>query len=283
MLSLFTSLPLPALGHFLLPCRSLGSRFWTVFLALLIPLASAQADAVKSATPQSVVELSSAAIERPLKVSLSVFPPYTYTDAQGEIKGQVVTVFRALFDKLQWQYSMSFKPMARIHHKLKLGEIDIWAGPLGVPALDGHVYEAALPDSFGLHLYLWHRHDSAPVTDVLQLQGKTLAVVNGLTYRGLIDRITNPAYGINVFRASSHDSAFKMLIGKRTDYLLGYEQPMRESMNQHPEIKLLRHSLQTRRVGFIISRKAPQSRLIHSALLDAIAEHFDDGKRDNGG
>lgn len=258
--------------------RSLRSyikaQFWLALLIVSIPTTYAQADTATTGMDTQEVEALSPALlrptlDRPLKVALSEFPPYAYLDDNGEIQGKVVAVFRRVFDELEWPYRMSFTPMARIHHQLRLGAIDIWAGPLGVPVLEEHVFEVALPDTYGMHLYLWRRPGTPAVNDVLKLRGKTLAVVNGLTYRGLIERITDPANGINVFRASSHDSAFKMLIGNRTEYLLGYEQPMRQSMNQLPDIKLLRHSLQTRQVGFIVSRKAPQSDEIYNALKQA--------------
>ncbi|WP_423894087.1 substrate-binding periplasmic protein [Candidatus Pelagadaptatus aseana] len=214
------------------------------------------------------------AISQPLKVSFTEFRPYGYTDIDGVPKGTIVEIARELLDTRQFSYTLGSKPTARIYHQLKVGELDLYLGPQGVPTLQGHVWEVQLPEQYSVTLYLWRKAGTPETVELEDLRGQSLAVINGFTYRGLINKIEAPEFQVNIHKTSSHENAFKMLVSGRVDYLLDYGIPIEALLPMHPEITLHRHLIQERRVALIISRKSPQGEALFSAINQAVIERF---------
>lgn len=210
-------------------------------------------------------------LERPLDISFTEFRPYGYTDVDGSTKGSIVGLVKGLLDHMQLPYTMRSRPTARIYHQLKVGELDVFLGPMGVPSLQGHVWEVPLPEHLSVSLYLWRKLGTPEAIEVPDLQDQSLAIINGFTYRGLLEQLEDPEYAITLTRTSSHENALKMLVSGRTDYLLDYGAPIEALLPQYPNVKLLRHLVQSRRVGLIVSRKAQNSRKLYQTLGLAVS------------
>lgn len=212
-------------------------------------------------------------LDRPLQVAYTEFPPFSYTDTDGITRGYAVGIFKLLMDDLQLPYELKSRPTARIYHQLKIGELDIWLGPRGVPTLAPHVWEVPIPDAYSVNLYLWRKVGTPEAVDVSDLQHQNLVVINGFTYSGLIDQLSAPENNIQLFRTSSHSNALKMLVSGRSDYLLDYGRPIEILLDEHPEVTLLKTLMQQRKLAFVVSQKAQHAREVYERLL-ASGEHI---------
>jgi len=211
--------------------------------------------------------------DQPLQVAYTEFPPFSYTDPDGSVQGYAVGIFKLLMDDLRLPYELKSRPTARIYHQLKIGELDIWLGPRGVPTLAPHVWEVPIPDAYSVNLYLWRKVGTPEAIDVSDLQHQNLVVINGFTYSGLINQLSAPENHIQLFRTSSHSNALKMLVSGRSDYLLDYGRPIEILLNEHPEVTLLKTLMQQRKLAFVVSQKAQHARELYEQLL-ASGEHI---------
>ncbi len=213
-------------------------------------------------------------LERPINISYTEFPPYTYTDSQGVAHGYFVDLIKQMLDQLQVNYRFAANPTPRIHYQLKSGELDVYLGPRGVPNLAKHTRMIPLPESFSIKLSLWRRPGTRNIPEVMALQGQNLAIINGFGYGGLITQLNNNDHGIHIIRASGHDTALKMLISRRVDYLLDYQRPVSIELKKHLNAELLHQPIQNIHVAFIVSRYVPHSKALYEALLRLVESHF---------
>jgi polar amino acid transport system substrate-binding protein len=212
----------------------------------------------------------SLALTRSLTVSIAEFWPYTYSDEDGKVEGDAVALLRATLGRLNMPYQIDFRPPARIYHQLKVGEVDVWIGVLDIPSLKQHVWAVALPEEFNIELFLWHRPETVEARDLSGLKGQSLAVINGYTYKGFIDELAAPHNRIRLYSSSGHESALRMLISGRADYLLDYRRPIEVLLQDYPEVTLMKYHIRSRQLGFLVSRKASQSLSLFDALKQAV-------------
>ncbi len=222
-----------------------------------------------SETPPARLEL-----ERPINISYTEFPPYTYTDKQGVSRGYFVDLIKEMLDQLGVHYRFVANPTPRIHYQLKSGELDVYLGPRGVPNLAEHTRMIALPESFSIQLSLWRRPGTRNIPNVMALQGQNLAIINGFGYGGLITQLNKDDHKIHIVRSNGHDTALKMLISGRVNYLLDYQRPVSIELKKHPDVELLNQPIQNIHVAFIVSRHVPHSKILYETLRGSVENHF---------
>jgi polar amino acid transport system substrate-binding protein len=211
---------------------------------------------------------------QPLKVSYTEFPPYTYTDEYGVARGHFIEVIKEVLDGLTLPYQLISRPTAKTYHQLKVGEIDIWLGPRGVPTVAGHVWEVHLPDEYSINLCLWRMPETPEIQDLANLQDQSLAVITGFTYAGLIEKIAGQEGKVKLFQTSTHAAGFKMLISGRAQYLLDYERPVRSMMAEFTAVSLFCHSVQKTPVGFMVSRYISNNVALYETLNSAVQKRY---------
>ncbi len=191
----------------------------------------------------------------PLRVAYVEFPPFEYTNAQGQPAGSFLDITRKVLAEAGYAPEFIALPISRIYLYLQEGQVDLWPGVTGVPALEGYVLESrARP--VRIHLKIWHLDSTPPVENLNDLKGKRLILITGFTYGGLAYKLT-PENGYNVTTTTSHASALKMLKIGRGDYLLDYSDPVYEVMKQEPVDNLRSVPVRERTAAFLISRKNP--------------------------
>jgi len=210
----------------------------------------------------------------PISISYTEFPPYTYTDNQGVAHGYFVDLIKEMLDQLKISYRFVANPTPRIHYQLKSGELDVYLGPRGVPNLAEHTRMIPLPESFSIKLSLWRRPGTLNIPEVMALQGQNLAIINGFGYGGLITQLNKNDHKIHIVRSSGHETALKMLISGRVNYLLDYQRPVSIELKKHPTVELLNQPIQKIHVAFIISRHVPHSKALYEALRESVENHF---------
>ena len=164
-------------------------------------------------------------------------PPMAFTNDKGVAKGALVRIARPLFAAAGLTWSIGTYPAPRLIKGLRDGSFN-FSMLVRMPELAECCLYSAAPVIIQ-EPRVYFLDGKPPVTNKDELAGRSLIIINGYTYAGLIRHITDPANGINPEVAESLDAAFRMLEAGRADYLLSYEANARPVLAKRP-IKGLR-------------------------------------------
>ncbi len=200
------------------PGQSLSLRRYVRLLALLLcwPLfASAQA-------------------EKPTDIEFGYveMPPRTFTNAQGKPDGQLLKLMTAVMNKAGLSWRATSYPANRLISNLKDGSTPM-SIVVRVPALE----ECCLfsKEAVGVaELRIYRIGEKPAIKRREDLSGKTLIVLRGYSYSGLINFINDPKNKISSEVAPTHEAAFDMLAAGRADYLINYSEPSEIALAANP-------------------------------------------------
>ena len=119
--------------------------------------------------------------ERPLTVGYVDFPPYQFRNAAGEPDGRFVELTRKVAQEAGYDLNFLYLPTARVYYYLERGDIDLWQGLAGNPALGGQVLESdtnPLRVAYGV----WYLSDTPEPGHFNDLYGQTLITITGYNY-----------------------------------------------------------------------------------------------------
>lgn len=194
------------------------------------------------------------------------FPPYSYTDAQGQPSGSGLELTARLLEEAGYQAEFRSYPGARLYSGLQDGSVQIWPGAPGKQELADHTIEGRhLLGEITLNLYF--RPDTPPPRLPDDLQGRGVILITGYSYWQEVNQwLEDPARRITRHRTSNHTSALEMLQRRRGDYLLDYQAPVdqaRRILNQEalPFVEVQRLPLR-----LIFSRHAPDAERLRDDL-----------------
>jgi polar amino acid transport system substrate-binding protein len=206
------------------------------------------------------------------------FPPYSYTDAQGQPSGSGLELTARLLDEAGYQADFRSYPGARLYSGLLDGSIQLWAGASGKPELAGHTLEGKhLLGEITLNLYF--RHDTPAPRIPQDLQDRGVILITGYSYWQDVNQwLEDPARNITRHRTSNHASALEMLQRRRGDYLLDYQAPVEQAkrtlgMGELPFVEVQRLPLR-----LIYSRHVPGAEYLREELDRAYQRLEDAGK-----
>ena len=182
------------------------------------------------------------------------FPPLTYADRDGQPAGITIDYINALAEQAGFIIHWQELPVARVHHFLRSGEVDLWPGLSNLAILQDHKVEAdlALPP---ITLRAYHLPHMPSVENASQLQGQRLILLQNYTYHGVLDpALANP----NTIRlvAPNHLSALRMLQKGRGHYLIDYDAPLEVVLTMVGMRDIHSSMLAEHQVALIVSRRA---------------------------
>ena len=206
------------------------------------------------------------------------FPPYSYTDAQGQPSGSGLGLTARLLDEAGYQADFRAYPGARLYSGLLDGSIQIWAGASGKPELAEHTLEGThLLGEITLNLYFRLDTPAPIIPDDLHDRGVIL--ITGYSYWQDVNQwLEDPARNIIHHRTRSHTSALEMLQRRRADYLLDYRAPVEQAkrtlgMGELPFVEVQRLPLR-----LIYSRRAPNAERLRDDLDRVYQQLLDAGE-----
>ncbi|MBD9482641.1 bifunctional lytic transglycosylase/amino acid ABC transporter substrate-binding protein [Pseudomonas sp. PDM14] len=209
---------------------------------------------------------------QPVNVGYYEFPPYSWTDIDGQPRGSVLVLTERLLRHAGYRGKYRSLPGARLYAGLQDGSVQLWPGAGGKAELRGHTLESR--NSFGeFNLALYYRSDTPPPDIPDGLAGRGIILINGYSYwKPINDMLENKALGLKLHRTGSHAAALEMLLRKRGDFLLDYQTPT-EATRKRLGISPLPHTvLQRLQSRFIVSRHAEGS----AALLEALDRAYEE-------
>lgn len=207
------------------------------------------------------------------------FPPYSYTDAQGQPSGSGLELTARLLEQAGYQAEFRSYPGARLYSGLQDGSVQIWPGAPGKTELAEHTLEGRhLLGEITLNLYF--RPDTPPPRLPDDLHGRGVILITGYSYWQDVNQwLEDPARQITRHRTSSHTSALEMLERRRGDYLLDYQTPVEQAkralaMSDLPFVEVQRLPLR-----LIFSRHAPDAERLRDDL-DRVYQQLKDAGED---
>jgi len=207
------------------------------------------------------------------------FPPYSYTDAQGQPSGSGLELTARLLEQAGYQVEFRSYPGARLYSGLQDGSVQIWPGAPGKTELAEHTLEGRhLLGEITLNLYF--RPDTPPPRLPDDLHGRGVILITGYSYWQDVNQwLEDPARQITRHRTSSHTSALEMLERRRGDYLLDYQAPVEQAkralaMGDLPFVEVQRLPLR-----LIFSRHAPNAERLRDDL-DRVYQQLKDAGED---
>lgn len=207
------------------------------------------------------------------------FPPYSYTDAQGQPSGSGLELTARLLEQAGYQAEFRSYPGARLYSGLQDGSVQIWPGAPGKTELAKHTLEGRhLLGEITLNLYF--RPDTPPPRLPDDLHGRGVILITGYSYWQDVNQwLEDPARQITRHRTSSHTSALEMLERRRGDYLLDYQTPVEQAkralaMGDLPFVEVQRLPLR-----LIFSRHAPNAERLRDDL-DRVYQQLKDAGED---
>lgn len=206
-----------------------------------------------------------------LRAAYSEFPPYTYTNQQGQPAGRIMQLTEKVAQRAGYKLEMRALPTARIYLYLKEGRTDLWLGVSQVPALKGYVVESRV-HPVTIKLCAWHLPGTPPLKSLQGLRGHSVILINGYTYGGLAGRLMASGSGVSAFATTTHLSALQMLVRRRADYLLDYREPVEAALREHSLPPVQSTILKRRPAAYVFSRKLPHAKAVARAFDKAYAE-----------
>jgi len=197
------------------------------------------------------------------------FPPYTYTDKQGEAAGIELDRAGKLISSAGYQYQTTSLPIRRLIQYLKSGYVDIMIGLKSHPKLnDVALVGNKVLNKIKLNVYFIGK--KKPITTPQDIANKKIIIIRGYNYGGLIDFILEKENNVTYQMTKSHSSGFDMLRAKRADYFLAYQQPSQEFLAKHLIKDLNSMNLSQFPIYLIVSKKTPNAQAVFDRLEQAI-------------
>ena len=212
-----------------------------------------------------------------LKVAFVEFPPIEYMDSSNKPAGIFIDITKAVLDNAGINFEFIHLPISRAYLYIKEGNVDLWPGLSGIPALQGHVIEARSTPTT-ITLSAWHLKSNPKIESISDLSAKKVILVNGYTYGGLLYKITKPEFGMTAFYTPEHLSGLKMLQLGRGQYFLDYNEPIFNELETYSVDGLDHSMLNTRDGAFIISKKTPKAQLLRKTLDESYKQLVSEGK-----
>ena len=205
--------------------------------------------------------------DRLLRIAYVEFPPITYRAENGEAEGTFIEITRKVALEAGYEVDFLYLPVTRAYLYLTNGKIDAWPGVTSIPALDGEVLESwASP--LPVQLSAWYLETTPPVDHFDTLLGKTVIVIGGYTYGGLLSWLESEG-SIRVTEAPNHRSALDMLKRGRGDYLLDYRQPVMDTLEMPADSMIRESEVRSRNLAWLFSLANPRAALLREAFDDA--------------
>lgn len=162
--------------------------------------------------------------QEPIEFGFIEFPPFGYTNSEGEANGYLVKLSKRVFREMDLPVHFQQHPAKRLYRQLKTGRTAMTLASDGLYQLRNTAFESQEP-AITLTLAIYHRQDTEPVFYINGLKGKRVVLIQGYSYGPLQRFFEEQADSMEISYARTHASALKMVLYGRADYLLNYQTP----------------------------------------------------------
>ena len=199
-------------------------------------------------------------------------PPRTFTNAQGKPDGQLIRLMTVAMAKAGVPWRARSYPASRLFSNLKEGST-----PMSILVRAPSLEECCLfsKEAVGVaELRVYHVGKKPPIKRRDDLAGKSLIVLRGYSYSGLITYLNDPKNQIATEVAPNHEAAFDMLSAGRADYLVDYSEPSEIALAASPINDVHFDILERADRVLVLSRSYPNAPKLMERL-DAVLKSMD--------
>lgn len=207
-----------------------------------------------------------------MTVGYTDFPPFTYQDDNGNATGffhqPVIQILKEAGFDVNKDFRFVFEPSSRLYKDILSGDVALNVGIPTTPALQGKVFVGQFP-VVNIIIKAYWIGGKQPVTTKDEFIGKSIIVIKGYSYAGLITYLMDPAQECVINEANTHESALKMLQSGMGDYLLDYSAPIDVALEKKYVDGLKSATLAIIPTYFIISKAVPEGEALMNQINNA--------------
>lgn len=198
------------------------------------------------------------------------FPPFGYTNSEGEPKGYLMDLSRRVLNRMNQPVRLVQHPASRLYRQIDTGDTAFTLASSNLHRLSETAIEAE-EAAITLTLTLYRRKETPPINDVEELRGHHLVLLQGYSYGELGAFFEAENEAIRISEARTHRSALRMIQYGRADYLLEYQTPADLTIAQNGITGLARNVIGHVPVHFFVSKEL--------ANAQALADEWDQNLR----
>jgi ABC-type amino acid transport substrate-binding protein len=211
-----------------------------------------------------------------IQLGYAEFPFLTFTNEKNEPDGCLIRLFDEIITKNGYTYDAVSYPGKRLHENLKTGLVQVWMGiPQYAPKNETYVGDAVI---MTIVLGVYHLQSTPQIEAKEELMGKSVVILNGYSYGGIKEYITNPRNRIEYYSIESREQARQMLASGRVDYLLDYKRPMDATFNGNELSALAYKELASWPCHFVVSKRTPGAKALIRLLDESYSRLKEEGK-----
>ncbi len=199
------------------------------------------------------------------------FPPFFYTDREGQSQGHLVDLARQLAQLAGYRLTAKSFPPRRAGEMLAIGKVDIW---LGRPSITAHQHAVLISETVVDHINLraYSTRKQPQLETEADLQHKKVVILRGYSYGGWASYITNPQNKVSYLSANNHQQALQILLGRNMDYLLDYKLPLEDAAKKSNAPPLYSTELFRLALHILVSRQHPDAEQVLQKLEEAFVK-----------
>ncbi len=208
----------------------------------------------------------------PLRMVFFPFPPFNYTTEQGDVRGDLVDLFRRMTNHLGVAADIREFPVARARAMIIAGEADVLLTNNSAAELRGHILSSPQP----IDELVTQAFTLAPTLVVQSqddLRGRTVILQQRFAYGGIRQFIENPANRV-ALTGEPPDSAsgLRMLLARRGEIYIQYRNKFQEAVDEiKPTATIHAHTLSVIPIYINVSQRHPQAQALLDRLVAAHA------------
>ena len=211
----------------------------------------------------------------PLVVGYIDFPPL-YETINRQPQGILVDVSSEVFDRLDVISKSLPMPTKRLFSSLKTGLVQLWCG-IRIEELQPYVWTGTVP-LHQLTLNLYSVTPQQEITQLHQLEGKSVILLMGYKYGGWGDFIRGKQNKIKYIEVKSHADAVRLLKTRRFDFLLNYQAPMNAELAESAIANISFHTVDQLDIVFNVSKKTKDGQALLRKLEQTLSQLIQEGK-----
>lgn len=171
-------------------------------------------------------------------------------------------------------------PLKRIPQELAAGKIDLWIGVAGLPLLKEGAFIGDMT-VLKLRLSTWSLGQNIKISSLEDFRKHPVALITPFAYGGLAEKIRAPQSGIKYFDVKDISQAYRLLVNRRADVLLQFDDLMDIWQKENPRERLRKNPYSELPCHIMISKKTPDAAEILKRLekaFKAIEQHTGEDK-----
>jgi len=160
----------------------------------------------------------------PLEFSFVELPPFGYIDDTGVARGDLVDTAQKVFDAMGQPVQFSQLPASRLYSQMQAGTTHLTMGAGQLERLKGYSVRSSEPVATIIPT-IYALETTPPAHTLEDLKGQHVTLLQGYSYGDMYRFFEDRANNIRIDYARTHESALRMLVQGRSDYLVNYRAP----------------------------------------------------------